>query len=186
MAGLKKYIGVYFQPAVAGPKKWRAQIVRRGIVMSLGSFIGPDDAARAYDNAAHHLAEWGDQIPRRNFPDWDCGPALESTLRAERTLKERFPNWEKELGGEAGLTECEKAEKEAFFALDEMARCLTKIKYGYNWAFSMLKANEVEISQLKEQVAKRDRVIEGLKAAGGDVTFKPVTVKPASVENQLS
>lgn len=177
MPAYKKYIGVTFMSRVAGANKWRAQIVRQGLILSLGSYPDPDSAGAAYDNASHHLANWSEHAPQFNFPRLDDAKPepTPTTLAALAKLKERFPNWEREHTANAALTEFQRVERDAMIAVENTILNMNRVRTGLSWAFGQLKMQEVQLAQYKEQVAGQARVIAGLRATGGHNPFRPVT-----------
>lgn len=179
---LKKYLGVTFVHKVAGENKFRAQINRQGTILNLGMFPDTDSAARAYDNASYHLRAWADHAPQYNFDSIPEGSEpMESTIRALAKLRQRFPNFEKELAADSMLTELQRAEKEGLNAVESTMENMKKVRIAVTWAYSRIKMLEVQLKQAEDRVAQRDRVIEGLRITGGHNPFTPVP-KPVAVQ----
>lgn len=171
---LKKYLGVTFMKKISGPNRWRAQITRQGIALNLGCFPDPDLAARAHDNAAHHLANWAEYETSLNFPGETPGDATPATLRAMDKLKARFPNWERELQADLQLTEYQRVEKDAMLAIEHTSNASKRLRNALSWIFGQTKMLELRVKQLETEAEVKDRVIAGLRATGGHNPFRPI------------
>ncbi len=182
----KKYYGVTFVSRTIGPMKWRAQVVRQGMVISLGAYDSPEGAARAYDNASFHLANWGDQVPRYNFPaEWavmDPPKISIYSTRALAKLKERFPNWERENVADESLSEFEKVQRDSLIAIDSVILNMNRCRTAILWSFGQLKLQDQKLKQHAEELEQRDRIIKGLRITGGKSVFTPVAA-PAGPDN---
>lgn len=174
----KRYLGVTFMKRVVGAKRWRSQIVRQGVILFLGCFESPDEAARVYDNASYHLANWGETSPQYNFPlVWtgeNVPPPSEFTLKALARLKEKFPNWEREMAAEASLSEMDKLERDGLIAAEATNLNMTRVRTALTLAFSRIKMQQVAINAHAEELAARDRIIASLRITGGKSYLKPV------------
>lgn len=172
---LKKYLGCSFLNKVAGEKRWRAQISRQGLILSLGMFADPDSAGRAYDNASYHLRDWADYAPQYNYEAPVGSEPMEGTVRALAKLRQQFPNWEKELQTNAALNELQRAEKEGMNAVESTIENMKKVRIAVSWSYARIKLLEVQLAQAEEKVAVGERIITGLRATGGHNPFSKIT-----------
>lgn len=167
----KRYLGVSFIARVVGPKKWRAQIIRQSMVLALGAYETPEEAARAYDNASFHLRDWAENTPQFNFPAVWTGenvpPASMYSTRALARLKERYPNYEREKAADQSLNEFERVQRDAMIAIEHTTLNMTRVRTALLWAFGQLKMQDAAIKSHAEELAARDRIIAGLRATGG-------------------
>lgn len=172
-------------PHVNGPKKWRVQINRQKVVLACGCYEYPDEAARAFDNAAFHTREWASGAVSLNFPNELPAPPTARTLAAIERLKTLFPNWRAAKQADEGLTEFQKVEKEGLLAAAETVTNMTKVRTALGWAFGKLRLQEILLQKAQEKIDTQARIIEGLRATGGQNPFRPISVPTSPLEEVL-
>jgi len=186
------YRGVNFLTH-ARSKKWKAQIIRRGILFYLGTFETPKEAAEVYDNASYFTRQWLTR-PRSdilNYPDdWktpaDREPLL-TTVNVLARLRRDFPIEEGEeklsRATEIDRLECVfwEAAKEEVAAVGRKGRAVTLI-------LSRCRALEEKLKSAQKEIDSLKNIVEGMRLQGGALRLNPVTgssATPDSVESHL-
>ena len=180
-----KYRGVFFI-STGGRKPWRAQIQRRRIGLVLGSYATPEEAAHVADNASYYLREWAKAEPLYNFPleVKNSSPSAHA-LRAEAKLQKLYPNWISEQTADKAKTETERVKRDGFISAESIIQHVATLRQSLLWALGQVQQQEVEIFQLKEEVAVGKRVAAGLRATGGHNPFHPVPRRPKAVVGDI-
>jgi hypothetical protein len=191
---MQKLLGITFRPKSGMRNPWKAQITRCGKSHYLGSFASAEDAARAYDNAAHYLEAWADGTnqTRLNFPkEWEQEiPAPnEMTLKHRTWLREKHPQMELEADQKRELKTSQALELDSAYHIEHITSSARKLQSSLSKSVGRLRYLEARVDGLEKEVEKRDRIIEGLRAQGGQQYFKRVgteTVPATPVESHLA
>lgn len=169
--------------------RWRAQLVRMGVTLHLGCYKYPDEARLAYDNAAHHLSAWGKHPPILNFPEETDGAPTDTTRKALAVLRDRFPEYEKQMKVQAGLTGLELLEREGMDAIVNIDRCRETARMAFVTSMSRIRILEAKLTAAVSENEKLLRVIAGLRAQGNTQFFQKVegvTTPVTQVQAHLS
>lgn len=191
---MPELIGVRYLPQVSARKPWRACINRCNRSYYIGLYKSSQEACRAYDNAANYLKPWssGRSVIPLNFPgEWEKEiPAPNKrTIYLRDRLRKSHPEKEIEAAGKKNINTGEELEHSMLALLDTVQSCTDVLRKRVTDSIGRVKMMEARIADLIEDVAKRERIIDGLRAQGGQQFFKLVTGKApeqiTAVENHL-
>ncbi len=170
---------------IPGENKWKAQMSRQGVVLSLGQYASPEAAADAYDNASYHLRHWSDRALQYNAEDMEELKKSEptaSTLRALALLRERYPDYERQMEADAALSEVQRSERDGLNAIEATLEGMRQVRVAVSTAYGRMKGMEKQLEAANAKIAQQERVIASLRASGGKSFFRPVIPVPEPTE----
>lgn len=192
---LARYRGVSRQTKSVKPL-WKAQIVRMNQTFYLGVFATPNLAADAYDNAAYYSKDWVSNEPAYNNPGKWCiassaknYPISTAAKRMVSILTAKHPQELERRRLMEVLTPAQRYESECQRLTRNLEKDSVSLTASLSGMISQIKFVEAQNKLLVEDILKRDRIIEGLTAAGGRPIFRRVGdnwEKSTEVENHLT
>jgi hypothetical protein len=192
MSSLARYQGLTVRRANTN-KPWHAQLARKGITFSLGNYATPEEAARAYDNAAFHTRAWSERAVQLNFPELYAGPGIPGPSHyadhINYVLNQKFPEHQKLRQEKAGKDAIDTDDK-AFWQAESVVKDATKRQQTvFIRTLQRCRSLQREVDALKREVEKRDLVIQGLQATQNVQKFVRIggqDVRLEGVEKQLA